>query len=344
MTPEEVAAFVCAHPRVRARGGGSKPALSNAPSGVTSLDLSGLSGVLAYDPAEYTFTALAGTPVRDVNALLARHGQHLPFDPPLVDAGATLGGTVAAGLSGPGRWRYGGVRDFVLGVQFVDGTGTLRRGGGRVVKNAAGFDLPKLMVGSVGQLGVLTELSFKVFPAPPAHRTLAFKYGTLGEALSALLRLAAAPFDLICLDLRPEGTLLLRIGGVEAALDARAARLAAFLGRPAEVLPDEPTWGEAREFRWADGPLLVRVPLTPEQVLTLDAGLSGFSRRYSAGGNLAWVSGNEADLPRLNAHLKALGLGGLVLRGHEDAHVGVPPGGLMLQRVRQVMDPPRRFA
>ena len=108
--------------------------------------------------------------------MLAEHGQYLPFDPPLAAAGATLGGTVAAGLSGPGRYRYGGVRDFVLGVRFVDGMGNLVRGGGKVVKNAAGFDFPKLMVGSLGRLGVLAELSFKVFPQPPAFATLAVSY------------------------------------------------------------------------------------------------------------------------------------------------------------------------
>ena len=343
MTPEDVADFVRAHERVRARGGGSKPTLSTAPEGVTALDLGGLSGVLAYDPAEYTFTALAGTPVREVAALLAEHGQFLPFDPPLVEAGATLGGTVAAGLSGPGRWRFGGVRDFVLGVQFVDGAGALRRGGGRVVKNAAGFDFPKLMVGSLGRLGVLTELSFKVFPAPPAHRTLAFRYGGLEEALAALLRLAAHPFDLACLDLRLEGVLVLRLGGLEDALDARTERLATFLGRPAEVWPDGETWLEARTFGWARTPALIRVPVTPGQLLGLDGGLAGLARRYSAGANVAWVNADPPDLPRLDHHLRTLGLGGLVLRGAPEAHLGVAPTGVMLERVRAAFDPVGRF-
>ena len=133
------------------------------------LDLSRLSGVLEYEPGEFTFTALAGTPLASVDSLLAEHGQYLPFDPPLAERGATLGGTVAAGLSGPGRYRYGGVRDFILGVRFVDGAGALVRGGGKVVKNAAGFDLPKLMVGSLGQLGVLVELTLQSLPAAGGH-------------------------------------------------------------------------------------------------------------------------------------------------------------------------------
>jgi len=160
------------HERVLPRGGGSKPALSTPPEGVAVLDVSGLRGITEHDPDELTVTALAGTPVAAVRDALAAHGQHLPFDPPLVAAGATLGGVVAAGTSGPGRFRHGGVRDFVIGARFLDGDGELVGGGGRVVKNAAGFDLPRLLVGSMGRLGVLVEVAFKVFPAPPAWGTL----------------------------------------------------------------------------------------------------------------------------------------------------------------------------
>ncbi|NJN81466.1 MAG: FAD-binding protein, partial [Caldilineaceae bacterium] len=148
-------------------GGGSKPALST-PRDRAALEMRSLTGILEYDPGEYTITALAGTGLSEVQATLAANGQYLPFDPPLADRGATLGGTVAAGLSGPGRVRYGGVRDFLIGVRFVDGRGRLVRGGGKVVKNAAGFDLPKLFVGSLGTLGLLVETTFKVFPQPRA--------------------------------------------------------------------------------------------------------------------------------------------------------------------------------
>src|SRR5439155_368623 len=134
--------------------------------------LSRLSGIVEYEPSEFTFTALAGTPLKAIIAALAERGQYLPFDPPLADAGATLGGTIAAGLSGPGRVRFGGLRDFILGVRFVDGEGRILRMGGKVVKNAAGFDLPKFFVGSAGRFGVLAEITFKVFPRPAATRTL----------------------------------------------------------------------------------------------------------------------------------------------------------------------------
>src|SRR6188474_3320713 len=171
-TPAELADAIRATPRVLAVGARTKQRLSAIDDGVTLLSTRALSGIVEYEPSEFTFTALAGTPVREIAAALAERGQYLPFDPLLVEAGATLGGTVAAGLSGPGRFRFGGLRDFILGVRFVDGLGRLLRMGGKVVKNAAGFDLPKFFVGSLGRFGVLTELTFKVFPRPAASRTL----------------------------------------------------------------------------------------------------------------------------------------------------------------------------
>ena len=116
---EEVQQFVRSAERVRVVGGGSKDNLSRQ----APLSLSGLSGVIDYEPAEFTFTAWAGTPVSEIDAILADHGQYLPFDPPLGKQGATLGGTLAAGLSGPGRYRYGGVRDFVISARMVTGGG-----------------------------------------------------------------------------------------------------------------------------------------------------------------------------------------------------------------------------
>src|SRR3954470_5132951 len=166
----ELAEAVRSPPHLLAIGAGTKPRLSQVDA--AKLSTARLRGISEYDPSEFTFTAAAGTPVREIAAALAERGQYLPFDPMLVDAGATLGGTVAAGLSGPGRFRFGGLRAFILGVRFVDGNGRLLRMGGKVVKNAAGFDLPKFFVGSVGRFGVLGEITFKVFPRPASSLTL----------------------------------------------------------------------------------------------------------------------------------------------------------------------------
>ncbi|MDR7448607.1 MAG: FAD-binding protein [Armatimonadota bacterium] len=368
-SPEEAAEAVRAHARLLPRGGATKPPLCAPPAGAAALDLRGLRGVVEYDPAEYTLTALAGTPLAEVQALLGRAGQYLPFDPPFAPGGATLGGTVAAGLSGPGRHRYGGVRDFVIGVRFVDGTGALVRGGGRVVKNAAGFDLPKLMVGSLGRLGVLVEVSLKVFPRPEATATVRLDRPALPEALDALVRLGRAPFDLEAVDLEPPGRLWLRLGGNASALGARIDRLRAFLGG-GEVVPreEERLWDEAREFTWAPpDAALVKVPLTPLRIPPLEAalerqaahpaagnhptGAAGTSpaaaptRRYSAGGQVAWVAWPQ-DLETLHDLLAGLGLRGLVIRAPRPPArllLGAPLEQAFLRRVKAALDPHGRF-
>ena len=348
------------HPRVLPRGGGSKPALSTPPEGVTPLVVSGLRGIVDYDPEELTITALAGTPVRVVQAALAAHGQHLPFDPPLARAGATLGGVVAAGTSGPGRHRHGGVRDFIIGARFVDGTGALVGGGGHVVKNAAGFDLPRLMVGSLGRLGVLVEVAFKVFPAPPAWGTLIAEAPDLGAALEAMERIAASGLDVEALDLEPPGRLHVRLGGTQAALEPRLERLRRAIGLPAEKAlgaQDEALWDGARRLAWAPAAgSLVRVALTPRTIARLDRALgaldpapgaaSAVARRYSAGGSAAWIAW-PPDLPleQLDALLHEAGAGGTRLTGPPGAVLlGAQPGGAFAERVRRGLDPDGRFS
>ncbi|MDQ3397511.1 MAG: FAD-binding protein [Deinococcota bacterium] len=345
----EVQEAVSAPGRLLPRGGGSKPALSSA-DGATTLDVSGLAGVLEYDPGEFTFTALAGTPLLEVETLLSKNGQYLPFDPPLARAGATLGGTVAAGLNGPGRNRYGGVRDFILGVRFVDGLGNLVRGGGKVVKNSAGFDLPKLMVGSLGRLGVLVEMSFKVFPAPKDYRTLVVDFSGLEAALAAMVRLSMAPFDVEALDLVTPSTLAVRLGGLPHALPRRLERLEAFFGRAGETLAgakERAFWQEALEFGWVpEGWALVKVPLTPKRIPALDSRLEemGAKRRYSVAGNLAWVALPRTDTAGLEHLLTASGLPGLLLFGPSgQPQLGAAVGRGFVARVKTALDPDKKF-
>jgi glycolate oxidase FAD binding subunit len=338
--------------RLRIRGGGSKTALSAPRPGEQLLDLSRLSGILEYEPGEYTFTALAGTPIREVEATLAEHGQYLPFDPPLAGAGATLGGTVAAGLSGSGRQRYGGVRDFLIGARFVDGQGRLVRGGGKVVKNAAGFDLPKLMVGSLGRLGALVDLSFKVFPRPAAYASVKTPFASLDEAVDAMVRLSAAPLDVEALDLTPgeEGFILwARLGGVAEVLDERAERLRGFLNG-GDILTGEEErahWRTAGDFAWLPaGASLVKVALTPAQVPALEKRLPGPAdspRRYSVGGALAWLAW-QAPLAELDAILTDLNLPGLLILGDsQPALIGRRPDAAFLDRIKRVLDPEGRL-
>jgi glycolate oxidase FAD binding subunit len=351
-TAGEVQELVSTLPKVLAQGAQTKRPLLGVQSAqeVTRLDMTKLTGITEYDPGEYTFTAFAGTRLTEIAAVLAEQGQYMPFDPPLVDTGATLGGTIAAGLSGSGRYRYGGLRDFILGLHFVDGQGRLIRGGGKVVKNAAGFDLPKLMVGSMGRLGILISASFKVFPAPPATATLYSTLPTLADALTTLAKLMGGPYDLEALDLIPQAggtvTLLARIGGPADVLVARLDRLRSLVGNGEALLDDKPLWAEAREFGWMDGDaLLVKVATTPQTLPALDRALHAADapRRYAVGGNLAWVAWPDS-VDACSHLLTQLGVHGLILRGNSDrALIGTPLRSPFLNRVRTALDPSHRF-
>lgn len=353
---DDVVAAVRAHARVRARGAGSKPALLPYDDRTTLLDMRGVSGILEYDPGEYTFTALAGTPIAEVARALDAHGQGLPFDPPFVDRGATLGGAVASGLSGSGRHRNGGLRDFILGVRFVDGDGRLVKGGGKVVKNAAGFDLPKLMVGSLGRLGVLVELSFKVFPKSEAHGTIVYRSSTIGDAVDLVRRLGRSTWDVAALDVIANGSaeidVLIRLGGLAAALGDRLTRMRAEIRQGDILFNDEDArlWRTARELAWVPpDAALVKVPLTPGRVADVDKALGGGSpiRRYIAGAQMAWVAWHD-DLDALDQQLRALGLSGLVVTSPapmtRSPLLGVLDGGPFAARVTTAIDPNGKFA
>ncbi len=348
---EDVQQMVRSHAHVRIRGGGTKTALSRSTDDATLLATGQLAGILEYEPGEFTFTARAGTPLTEITRALDAHGQYLPFDPPLVARGATLGGTIAAGLSGSGRQRYGGVRDFLIGVRFVDGQGQLVRGGGKVVKNAAGFDLPKLMIGSVGRLGVIVEASFKVFPRPPQYGTLRCTHATLAAALEQVARLNRSTFDIEALDIAVEDgrpVSYVRQGGLAATLPARQATLRTWLGG-GEVLTGEEDavhWQRASEFAWApSASALVKIPVTLAAISPLDEYLAaaGASRRYCAAGNLAWVAWPH-DLAELDGQLTQRGLSGLAVLGEAEwPFLGARTGASVAARIKAVLDPHNRL-
>jgi glycolate dehydrogenase FAD-binding subunit len=351
-TIDEARAITRQAVRLLPRAGGTKPALSTPTDGMDIIDMALLSGMLEYEPGEFTFTALAGTPVAEVAHILADHGQYLPFDPLLVARGATLGGTVAANSSGPGRFHYGGLRDFLIGVRYIDSNGHFVRGGGKVVKNAAGFDLPKLMVGSMGGLGVLVELSFKVLPKPDTFVTLRLELENMADALQAVQKVITARLDVHAVDILPgsEGcTLFVRLGGLQAALPARLERLLTLLdhrGDVAEGQEDAGLWSEARELEWAPpGATLVKAALTPERIPRLEAFLAGkpVLRRYSCGGQMAWLAG-DVPLKEFNDWFKQLQLNGTSFFGPPGwPRLGDFTGRPFYVRVKEALDPRRHF-
>ena len=347
----EVCEVVNSLPHVRTQGGGSKPALSTG----ANLSTAKLSGILEYDPSEYTFTALAGTSLKEVRDALAKHGLALPFDPPLVEAGGTLGGSVAAGLSGPGRMRYGGLREFILGAKLVSGEGRIVFGGGKVVKNAAGFDIPKLVVGSLGRLGVLVELTFKVFPHPETYATLRLDFADLVAADGAMTALAMSQAEVSCLDLDPTGTLWVRVGGLAGAIDNRIARVLSIApGGQVSVLKgddDERIWNDAREFRWVPAEHgLIKLPISPSQVLELESLLKRSTvpipHRYSVGGNVAWIAWPQAlPVADWDAVCTQLGRPSVTLTGQFDApYRARKPANAFEQRLFSVFDPLGKLA
>jgi glycolate oxidase FAD binding subunit len=299
------------------RGSGTKRPLSFTDNAI-AINTLPLDGILDYQPSEFTITCLAGTKLRTIEDELSEHGQYLPFDPPLVDAGATIGGTIAAGLSGPSRCRHGGVRDFVLGVQFIDGQGQIVRGGGRVVKNSAGFDLPKLLTGSCGGLGIILELTLKVFPKPTEYQTLLATTGDLKRAIALVDRLARSPVELEAIDFTAEGNVLIRISGTAARVDASLDRFRDALPHRCERIGDgaeeRSRWNNARDGQWTDreSDWIARVPCTLGMVEAIadDLHRANLQSRFSVAGSIVHVA------PRVDNAIESFHQLDRILRSH----------------------------
>ena len=206
------------------QGNGSKAHLAGfQPSAHAVLDTRSYSGIVSHLPSELYITVKAGTPVREVDAALAQHGQYLAFEPPFAH-NATVGGVVASALSGPARANNGAVRDYILGVQIINGQGQLLQFGGQVMKNVAGYDVSRLMSGSWGGLALITEVTLKVMPVPPAEATLRFQMPQ-PQALQLLRNSSALPLPLNASCWLPDagGTLWLRLRGAKAAVQSALA-------------------------------------------------------------------------------------------------------------------------
>jgi len=354
MRPTKIAELqdlVRAHSKLSTSGGKTKSALHKTRDEVKNLDLSGIEGIIEYNPSEFTISAHAGTDLQQLSLILGDHEQYLPFDPPFIEQGATVGGTVASGVSGPGRFRYGGIRDFIIGIAYIDGHGNLVNSGGRVVKNAAGFDLSKLMVGSLGRYGALVEISFKVFPKPKVLRTLRVGFPSMEEAVESLISITSMPIDLYALDIIPRSDqyfLYMRMGGIPETLLNRIDRLQRVVG-DGEVIEGEEEikiWRDIANFTWLQsGELLVKIPISPKRVNELDIFLSGSSakRQYSVGCNVAWAAWRK-PIEDLDMQLNRLGLSGLVLVGEvEKIHLGINKANQFSKAVKEALDPGDRW-
>lgn len=319
----------------------------------TLVSLRALRGIIEYEPSEFTFTAWAGTPVSEIAQALGDRQQYLPFDPMLVQTGATIGGTVAAGLSGPGRFRYGGVRDFLVGVKLLGGDGKLVQGGGKVVKNAAGFDLPKFLVGSMGRYALMVELSFKVFPRPASTRTLRIPCESHHEAVRRISSVASSRWEADAIDYRPGGhDLFVRLAAPPRAVNAVAAEIQS-KWPGGEVLDEqvaERLWQNIVELRWKEfaQPVVAKVPTTNASFLALQRVLderADISVHLSVAGGVAWILlDGPANLPWLSDELSTLGLAGLVVRGECDTpRLGSWPDSDMRRAVKLAMDPLGKF-
>ena len=244
-------------------------------------------GVVSYEPSELVVTVRAGTPLEQLQAVLAEHGQMLAFEPPRFGDSSTIGGTVACGLSGPRRPYAGAARDFVLGTRVINGRGEVLRFGGQVMKNVAGYDVSRLMTGAMGTLGLLLEISMKVLPRPAVESTRVFEVD-LADALERMNRWAAQPLPLsgACHD---GDRLYLRLSGTPGGVRSATERLGG------ETLEDDSFWRDLREqslpFFTGDAPLWrLSVPAgTPPLALP--------GRTFADwGGALRWlVSDAEAD-------------------------------------------------
>jgi glycolate oxidase FAD binding subunit len=227
---ERIRAAAAGGTALRIRGGGTLDFYGQAFDGEV-LDTRPLTGVTNYEPSELVVTARAGTPLAELETLLAQQGQCLPFEPPHFGtgepAGGTVGGMVAAGLSGPARASVGCVRDYVLGASMVNGRGEVLTFGGQVMKNVAGYDVSRLLAGSLGTLGLITEVSLKVLPVAPAQATLAFDMSQ-AAALKALNEWGGQPLPLnaSCWAVAAgEGRLTVRLRGAVAAVHAACERM-----------------------------------------------------------------------------------------------------------------------
>ncbi|KWR91024.1 glycolate oxidase subunit GlcE [Cupriavidus sp. IDO] len=312
------------HTALRLRGGGSKDFYGQALEGQV-LDTRAYRGIVEYDPAELVITARCGTPLAEIEATLAEKRQILAFEPPHFAApgqasAATIGGAVAAGLSGPRRQSVGALRDFVLGAQLMDGRGEVMNFGGQVMKNVAGYDVSRLLAGSLGTLGLILEVSLKVLPAPFDDATLRFAM-TQAEAIDRLNQWGGQPLP-IAASAWHDGVLHVRLSGAAAAVRAAREKLG---GEPFDQAEAIALWQSLREqahpfFAPALGGRALWRLAMPPTAAPLD--LPGAQLIEWGGGQRWWLPDDSTDAGTVRAVAQAAG-GHATLFRNGDKSVGV---------------------
>ncbi len=324
-------------------GGGSKADIG-APREATLVSSAGFSDVIDYDPPELVLTVGAGTPLAEIQALVASQNQMLAFEPfdhgPLFGrpaGAATIGGVVAAGVSGSQRLALGAARDHLLGFEAVSGRGERFIGGAKVVKNVTGYDLPKVMAGSWGRLGVMTQMTLKVLPAPRVRATMLIEGLDIPAAVAAMTAALRAPLEVAAAAHLPGVGTGLRLQGFGPSVDARAAQL------PGRRLSE----GEAEVFWQAALPLaddrpLWRVHCPASAASAIVAALPDLEARLDWGGGLIWLAG-EGDVRAVAA---THGGQAMLVRAPEAMRAAMPcehpqPAGVAMlsERVRRAFDP-----
>jgi glycolate oxidase FAD binding subunit len=336
----------------RITGGGTRAV---GQCGGAVLSTAALSGITLYEPGALTIVARAGTPLAQIEAVLASENQRLPFEPPQMaavlgrDGVSTIGGVVAANASGPRRFQAGACRDSLIGVRFVDGRGEIIKNGGRVMKNVTGYDLVKLMAGSHGTLGVLTEVAFKVLPDVAALTTVQIAVPDAAAAVAVMARALGTPFEVSGAAYTGD-TVHLRLDGFASSVAYRAGRLTDQLADAGAVKhldadASRPLWAGIRDVRaLADGQGdLWRINLRPSDAPAALAALEDCTFAMDWGGGLIW-----AQVPAgrdVRAALQGIGGHATLMRG--TGHPALPPEAEAVARlsagIRAQFDPKGLF-
>jgi glycolate oxidase FAD binding subunit len=308
-----------------------------------ALETSGLSGITLYEPGALTLVAKAGTPLSEIQSTLATERQRLSFEPPDLrrllarDGTSTLGGVVAANASGPRRVQVGACRDSLLGLRFIDGMGNIIKNGGRVMKNVTGYDLVKLLAGSYGSLGVLTEVSFKVQAIPEAELTLSAER-PLTQGLTDLRRALGSPYD-ISAAAWANGRAMIRLEGMAGSVAYRAGKLRDLLGFE-ETPFDWATIRDVTDFAGKSGAVW-RISIKPTEAATLITTL-GLEAVCDWGGGLIWLIDptGQADIrTALTGHGHATLIRALPGMAQPTFHPEATPVAKLTTALRQKFDP-----